>query len=230
VETAALTKLFDGLRVSDVRDGMDWVGLHAKGSVAPTIRPLFEGARLCGPAHTVRHRLSEKTVPAMSPDEYTEWAYRYWYKELYAYPLSERLTGGEIVVVESPPDAVVGEIGSNNSLEWYASGAAGIVTSGGVRDTDECIRQAVPIFCRVRAQSMVQGRIEFDAAQVPVSIGGALVRPGDIVVADGDGVIVVPVEHAEQVAKYARQESDNDKVGRRRLYERLGWPLDETVS
>jgi len=132
--------------------------------------------------------------------------------------------------VESPPGVAVGEIGSNNSLSWFAAGAAGIVTSGGVRDRDECVVQQVPIFCRTRAQSMVQGRIEFDAAQVPINIGGALVRPGDIVVADGDGVIVVPIEHAETVAKYARQELDNDKVGRRRIYEKLGWELDDTVA
>ncbi|GAB3417632.1 RraA family protein [Flindersiella endophytica] len=222
--------LFEGLRVSDVRDGMDWAGLHGKGTVSPEIAPMFQGARLHGPAHTMRHRLSEKVVPPMTPEEYTTWAYSYWYKELYSYPLEQNLTSGEVVVVESPPDVAVGEIGSNNSLSWYAAGAAGIVTSGGVRDRDECVLQKVPIFCRTRAQSMVQGRIEFDAAQVPVSIGGALVRPGDIIVADGDGVIVVPIEHAEVVAKYARQELDKDKVGRRKLYEKLGWALDETVS
>lgn len=180
--------LFDQLRVSDVRDGMDWAGLHGRGSVSPEIAPMFQGARLHGPAHTMRHRLSEKVVPPMSPEEYTAWAYSYWYQELYSYPLEQNLTGGEVVVVESPPDVAVGEIGSNNSLSWYAAGAAGIVTSGDV-----------------------------------------LVRPGDIIVADGDGVIAVPIEHAEVVAKYARQELEKDKAGRRRLYEKLGWQLDETV-
>lgn len=225
-----LGTLFEGLRVSDVRDGMDWAGLHSKGTVSGDIGPLYQGARLCGPAHTIRHRLSEKAVPSLSPDEYTTWAYSYWYKELYSYPLEKNLKTGEVVVVESPPDVAVGEIGSNNSLAWYAAGAAGIISSGGVRDRDECIQQQVPIFCRHRAQSMVQGRVEFDSAQIPVSIGGALIRPGDIVVADGDGVIAVPAEHAETVAKYARQELEKDKVGRRKLYEKLGWPLDETVQ
>lgn len=226
---AELARLFEGLRVSDVRDGMDWAGLHSKGTVAGDIAPLFPGAQLFGAAHTIRHRLSEKTVPHMSPDEYTDWAYKYWYKELYSYPLEKNLTHGEVVVVESPPDVAVGELGSNNTLAWYAAGAAGIVTAGGVRDRDECVLQRVPIFCRHRAQSMVQGRVEFDSAQVPVNIGGVLVRPGDIVVGDGDGVIVVPIEHAETVATYARKELDKDKVGRRKLYERLGWELDETV-
>ena len=78
-------------------------------------------------------------------------------------------------------------------------------------------------------QKMVQGRVEYDTQQVPVNMGGVLIRPGDIVVADGDGVISVPVEHAETVTRYARQELENDKAGRRRLYEKLGRPLDETV-
>jgi regulator of RNase E activity RraA len=104
------------------------------------------------------------------------------------------------------------------------------VTSGGVRDVDEIRVQQVPVFARYHSQSMTQGRIEYDSADVPITIGDVLVHPGDIVVADGDGVIVVPLEHAEQVAKYARQEYENDKAGRRRLYQKLGWALDHTVQ
>ena len=63
----------------------------------------------------------------------------------------------------------------------------------------------------------------------PVEIGWALVRPGDVVVADGDGVVVVPREHAPEVARRARAVLDSDKAGRRSLYERLGRPLDQTV-
>lgn len=64
---------------------------------------------------------------------------------------------------------------------------------------------------------------------MPVNVGGVLIRPGDIVVADGDGVIAVPVEHAEVVARYARQELDNDESSRRRIYTKLGRPFDDTV-
>lgn len=227
MEKAELLGLFDGLRVADVRDGMDWAGLHAKGTVDPEITPLFQGARLTGIARTLRFRPTEKAVPPLTPEEYTEWASR-WYREIYPNKITPTIEQGDIVVVQSA-GLPVGEIGSNNSLEWHAAGATGIVTSGGVRDTDECVLQGVPIFCRYRAQPMVQGRVEFDALQVPVDIGGVLVRPGDIVVADGDGVISVPVEHAATVARYARQELENDKIGRRAIYERLGRPLDDTV-
>jgi regulator of RNase E activity RraA len=57
-----------------------------------------------------------------------------------------------------------------------------------------------------------------------------LVCPGDVVVADGDGVVVVPRAVAEQVAKYANEILVNDKAGRKSLYENLGRPLDKTVN
>jgi len=60
-------------------------------------------------------------------------------------------------------------------------------------------------------------------------VGGVIVHPGDVVVADGDGVIVVPRKMAFDVARYAHRELANDKAGRRQLYEELGMELDETV-
>ena len=63
-----------------------------------------------------------------------------------------------------------------------------------------------------------------------MNCGGVLVRPGDVVVADGDGVVVVPVEKALEVAAIARTILDGDKQGRRRLYEQAGLPLDNTVT
>jgi regulator of RNase E activity RraA len=63
-----------------------------------------------------------------------------------------------------------------------------------------------------------------------VDIGGALAIPGDVVVADGDGVIVVPRRHAKEVALFAREIMEKDKEGRRELYKKLGLPLDESVK
>ena len=57
-----------------------------------------------------------------------------------------------------------------------------------------------------------------------------MVRPGDMVVADGDGVVVVPREHAERVAEIAWDIAKGDKAGRRKLYEKMGMPIDETVK
>jgi regulator of RNase E activity RraA len=63
-----------------------------------------------------------------------------------------------------------------------------------------------------------------------VVIGGVLVCPGDVVVADGDGVVVVPRKVAKQVAEYAQEILDKDKAGRLQLYKSLGLPLDNTVK
>ena len=66
------------------------------------------------------------------------------------------------------------------------------MTNGGARDTDELIKQRTPVYSRYISRTIRPGRVELDAVQVPVNVGGALVNPGDVVVADGDGVVVVP--------------------------------------
>jgi regulator of RNase E activity RraA len=99
-----------------------------------------------------------------------------------------------------------------------------------VRDTDEIIIQKIPFWSKFVSQSMVQGRLQFDAADIPVLVNNVLVHPGDVVVADGDGVIVVPQDIAFDVARYARRELDNDKAARRKMYTDLGMALDHTVQ
>ena len=229
MEYPEIARLFDGLRVSDVRDGMDWVGLFSKGSMSQEIRPLFPGAVVCGPALTVRLVASQEQAPALTPDEYTEWAHSYWYKERHIEPYISEITKGDVIVIEAP-DLGVGQLGSYNTLSFFIAGAQGVVSSGGVRDTDECRIQKVPIFTRTIGQSMTQGRIEYLEHNVPITVGGQLVTPGDLVVGDGDGVIVVPSDRIGDVAKYARQESVNDKRGRRAMWDQLGWPPDGTVQ
>lgn len=227
----ALIEEFRKLRVADVRDGMDWMLRHGKGTVSSAIRPLWRGARMCGYARTVRYVPSEKVAVNMTPDEYTEWAHGYWYgpNGMTQDGLGTDLQPDEVVVFDAS-DTDVGIIGSNNTLKWLTKGAVGVLTNGGVRDTDEVIMQRVPVFSRYVSQSMTQTRVEFSEKQVPVNIGGVTVRPGDIVVGDGDGVIVVPIDIAEGVLKYGLQELENDKKGRRRYYDELGWEPDETVS
>ena len=229
MEYPEIARLFDGLRVSDVRDGMDWVGLFSKGSMSQEIRPLFPGALVCGPALTVRLVASQEQAPALTPDEYTQWAHSYWYKERHIEPYISEITKGDVIVIEAP-DLGVGQLGSYNTLSFFIAGAQGVVSSGGVRDTDECRIQKVPIFTRTIGQSMTQGRIEYLEHNVPITVGGQLVTPGDLVVGDGDGVIVVPSDRIGDVAKYARQESVNDKRGRRAMWDQLGWPPDGTVQ
>jgi 4-hydroxy-4-methyl-2-oxoglutarate aldolase len=225
-ERTELLELFAPLRVADVRDGMDWNMLHQQGSMSPEIRPLFR-TRAWGIARTARYLPFAGAVPKMTPDEYSEWS-GWYYGNVCTYPWVAEILPGDFVVIDQS-GVNVGLMGSNNSLEGVKNGARGYVTNGGMRDTDELILQKIPFWSKIISQGMVQGRLQYDAHEIPVQVGGVTVHPGDIVVADGDGVIVAPLDKAADVAKYARRELENDKIGRRKLYEALGLELDDSV-
>ena len=106
----------------------------------------------------------------------------------------------------------------------------GVVTDASSRDTDEIAIQKVPLYLRKKGRGIRPGRNEMESVNKPVVIGGVLVMPGDVVVADGDGVIVVPRNVAREVAKYAQGILDSDKAGRKDLYKSLGRDLDKTVK
>lgn len=226
-ERKELLELYADLRVADVRDGMDWMMRHHYGSMIPEIRPLWR-TRAVGIAKTARYMPYRGEVPKMSPEEYTAWS-GWYYGEVCTYPWIGDIQPGDFCVIDQS-EVNAGLMGSNNSMDGLINGATGYVTNGGVRDTDEVILQQVPFWSRIVSQGMVQGRLQFDAYDIPVEVGGVLVHPGDVVVADGDGVIVVPQDIARDVAKYAHQELRSDKVTRRKKYETLGLELDETVT
>jgi len=226
-ERLTLLDLYKDLRVADVRDGMDWMMRHHQGSMSADIRPLFR-TKAIGIARTVCYVPYEGTIPMMPPEEYTEWV-GWYYEEVCPYPWLDDVQEGDFCVIDqSGVDS--GLMGSNNSLLGFERGVRGYVTNGGVRDTDELIIQKIPFWSRFISQSMVQGRLQFHTQDIPVVVGGVLVHPGDVVVADGDGIIVVPREIAFDVGKYAHEELEKDKAARRRLYERLGMELDHTVE
>lgn len=86
----------------------------------------------------------------------------------------------------------------------------------------------MPLYFRGPGCGIRPSRNEIESVNRPVVIGGALVVPSNVSVADGDGVI--PRRHAKEVAQYARKVLEGDKAGRRRLYEQLGMPLDISVK
>ena len=221
-----LMELYKGLRVADVRDGLDWNMMHHYGSMTQDIRPLWR-THMMGFARTARYVKYQGTTLNMTPEEYTDWSNMY-YNDICSYPWGDEIEDGDVIVLDcSGVDA--GLIGSNNGLQYMLQGARGFVTNGGIRDTDECILQGVPCFQAMISQGMVQGRLQYDDRNIPVTVGDVLVNPGDIIVADNDGVVVVPLEIAHSVAKYAHQENSGDRAGRRALYEKDGRELDDTV-
>lgn len=223
-----LLSLYDGLRVADIRDGLDVLGYHHYGSVSPSIRPLWRTA-IVGIARTARYLPFRGTTPTnLSPAEYAKWSGNY-YGTICTYPWVAEIQSGEIMVIDqSGVDA--GLVGSENSLAAMRRGLRGFVTNSSFRDTDELILQKVPAWMAFTSQKMVQGRIQFDATQVPIAVGGVTVCPGDIVAADGDGVIVVPQSIAADVSEHARAENKRDRIARRNHYAALGLKPDNTVE
>lgn len=117
---------------------------------------------------------------------------------------------GEVIVIEARGESGSGTLGDIMALRARARGAAGVVTDGGVRDYDAVVEIGLPVFSR-GAHPAVLGRKhvpwEYDVA---VACGGTTVEPGDIIVGDGDGVIVIPPSLAEQVADAALAQEDAD--------------------
>jgi 4-hydroxy-4-methyl-2-oxoglutarate aldolase len=130
-----------------------------------------------------------------------------------------------VLVIDGMEDGESRTIGSNNIMGWQRRGMVGVITSGGLADSDEIIHQKVPAYHRRFARGLRPGRNELESVNRPVNLGGVLVRPGDVVVADGDGVIVVPREHAVEVARAALPFLD--MIGRQRWMEKTGKPFPE---
>jgi len=222
-----LLEVYNGLRVADVSDGMDAVGRRDVGLVDGAIRPIWLGAYGFGRAVTARYVATNEIVPQMTPEGYAEYSGR-WYDEKCQYPFMEILKPGDFLVLDLS-GLEVGLWGSNVGLNAVTKGATGVAIDGGCRDTAEVALQKCAVWARHRAKTTVIGRLEFESLNHTVNLGGVKVSPGDMVVADDDGVIVVPQGIAPEVARWAKKELDGDKRGRRKLYERLGRQLDETV-
>jgi regulator of RNase E activity RraA len=163
----------------------------------------------------------------MTPEEYADYEST-WYRERCTYPQVREAKPGDFLVIDMS-GLEVGLWGSNVALSAAEKGVVGAVIDGGCRDTAEIALQRNPVWVRTRARTTVIGRLEFESMNQTVEVGGVRVRPGDVVVADDDGVIVVPQESAELVARVAMEVLTGDKRARRRHYENLGMAPDETV-
>ncbi len=231
-----LVRKYEGLRVTDVLDAMQAIGLQDIGLMDKTIRPLWRDTtegfahRIYGVAVTYQYLPTNKPQAGkMSYEEFRKWHDR-WYQSYAPELFSRVLRPGTIVVIDAQGIENTGFIGSNNALSWKSRGMAGVITNGSCRDTDELILQRIPVYSQYQGGGTRPGRIEAGSINRPVTVGGVMVRPGDFIVADGDGVVVVPREHAEVVARIAWDIASGDKAGRRRLYEETGRSPDATVQ
>ena len=234
-EDEEMLNLYKGLRVADVVDGMDKVGLKNIGTMSPDIHPLWKDTehythRIQGIAVTVRYVPTNKPqAPAMEAKPYDAWRDN-WYTNLSGEPFIPLIRKGTVLVIEEAGDSDTGSIGSNNIMVWKMAGCIGVVTSNTSRDTDEITTEKMPLYLKKVGRGIRPGRNELESVNRPVVCGNVLVEPGDIIVADGEGVVVVPRAKAKEVAEYARVILEKDKAARQGIYKQLGMPMDDSVK
>lgn len=230
IDPFELIKLYKYLRVVDVCDAMDGIGHFDIGLMDTNIRPLWHGIKFWGVAFTIRCVPANRPMWKLRTTEEIVNAHGIWFKEVGNISIHGKIRPGHVIITDTGGSREVGFWGSANSLGVVAEGAVGIITDGYCRDTDELILQKTPVCSRARGRTIIPGRIEVVEIQTRVGCGGVQVRPNDIVGCDGDGIIVVPLNIAQEVAIHARAILLADMRARHSLYERLGMQPDSTVD
>lgn len=215
-----ILRMYEDLRVADISDGMDGAGLQDIGTVSQDIRPLWRDTdnythRIVGIAVTARYVPTNKREAVLDQKTINR-----YYGDVTGEQFMQALFPGAILVIDAEGDGESRSIGSNNIMSWKRLGMVGVVTSGGLADSDEIIAQRVPAYHKRFARGVRPGRNELESVNRPVNIGGALVRPGDVVACDGDGCIAVPREKAEEVAKIGM--TFLDQIGLERAKRKAG--------
>lgn len=216
------------VRTSDVADALDSMGLQERHQMDPRMRCLFPGIRFAGVAHPMAYDLIDRPLEPMSYEEFSRRQYAPGPEGLWreAGPWG---APDEVLVIDAKGTAA-GILGSANTLGGRVRGTVGFVIDGTCRDSYECTIQRTPVFCTVRSPAHPMGRIGPISDGEPIVCAGVPVRSGDLVVADDDGVMVVPHEIAEEVVTRARRIQEADRPGRRADYAKLSLPFDETVA
>lgn len=169
------------------------------------VHPLTPGTRMIGTARTLR-------LIAHRPDLFEDRGGGYNAQKR----VFDSLRAGEVLVVEARGDASAGTLGDVLALRAQALGAAGVVTDGGVRDSASVRDVGLPVFAAGAHPSVLGRRHVPWEADVAVTCGGAAVVPGDVVIGDDDGVVVVPAHLVDEVARAAaRQEAQDAWVAAR---------------
>ncbi|QAY58908.1 fumarylacetoacetate hydrolase family protein [Microbacterium protaetiae] len=163
------------------------------------VQPMHPDAKLIGTAKTLRF------VPGRE-DLFTSHGGGYNPQK----QAFDAVRNGEVIVIEARGDATAGTLGDILAIRAHAAGAAGIVTDGAVRDFDAVSAVGIPVFSK-GAHPAVLGRrhVAWDH-DITIGCGGAAVQPGDVIVGDRDGVIVIPPPLVEEVVDATLAQEDKD--------------------
>jgi regulator of RNase E activity RraA len=225
---AKILEILRSVRTSDVTDALDSMGLQEHYEMDPEMRPLSSGIHFAGVAHTAEYDLIDKLLTGMSYEEFDKRQYQEGPEGLW-HDAGPWGAPDEVLVIDAKRTRA-GILGSYNTLDGRIKGTVGYVIDGTCRDSYECTLQKTPVFCTVRSPAHPMGRIEPVSDQKPIVCAGVSVKPGDYILADDDGVVVIPQEIADEVARRSRLIQDKDRPGRRVMYEKFGIPMDETVG
>ncbi|WP_269928777.1 4-carboxy-4-hydroxy-2-oxoadipate aldolase/oxaloacetate decarboxylase [Kocuria massiliensis] len=180
----------DGFDVPTLHEAMGRVGL-----MRPYIRPVYTGARLCGPAVTV----------LLQPGD--NWM---------LHVAAEQVRPGDVVVAGCTTECEDGFFGELLATSMRAQGARGLVIDGGCRDIRQLEEMDFPVFSRaINSKGTIKATL--GSVNVPVVCANALIHPGDVVIADHDGVVVVPKDRVTQVAQAAQEREDRERDKREKF-------------